>query len=337
MAAPSAAVRVGILSDIQYCDCEDGTDFSGEEKRYFRNSLVIAQDAVSAFNGAGVDAVATLGDVIDGKCRGLNITDVCLERVRTVLEQVTAPRYDLVGNHELYNFNRDALPCTGLKLMGEGNKSYYSATHGNWDLIFLDSFETCLIGYDEGDERLKAAEDLMRVNNPNVLATGTGVDWFEGLPVEKHRWVPFNGALSEEQVAWLRARLTASKAAGRHAVIFAHVALFAPASKPKTVLWNAEEVMALTHEFADTVVAVIAGHDHDGGYGVDAAGIHHVTVNAPLTATPGEPCWAILELFDGWGRLECFGKAVKASGGAAGGGKHYPELVLAKGAVNTPV
>merc|ERR1719329_1937283 len=185
----------------------------------------------------------------------------------------------------------------------------------------------------------------MRQNNPAVLSSGPlgTTDWFKGLPVEMHRWVPFNGGLSDVQLAWLRRTLEATRAAGRRAIIFSHVPLHAPATKPKTVLWNAEDCLAVLHEFGEVVSAVIAGHDHAGGYAVDSAGIHHVTMNSPLTAEPVDPLtqkrnvpFGIIECHEDFALLRCPSGRGVVSSGTSGKGPHYPELVLAKGAENVP-
>merc|ERR1712151_192610 len=90
------------------------------------------------------------------------------------------------------------------------------------------------------------------------------------------------------------------------------------------------------HAHKDSVVAVIAGHDHDGGYAIDTAGLHHITMNSPLIAKPGSDCFALLECHDdGWARFVAHGRACVESN-TAGGGRSYPELILAKGVENVP-
>jgi len=113
------------------------------------------------------------------------------------------------------------------------------------------------------------------------------------------------------------------------------VPLFQPATKAKTVVWNCEAVLEVLHRHKDTVVAVLAGHDHDGGYAVDSAGLHHITMNSPLTATPGTDCFAVLECHEGWARFLACGRACVESQ-SKGAGAAYPELLLAKGAENAP-
>jgi len=330
--ADGGPLLVGLIADIQYADADDGTDFLGKEHRYFRNSLKIAEAAVATWNAHGVDVVIQLGDLIDGINAKMGKSEEAMRRTLEVLSHCTAPRrLDLVGNHELYTFNRPNLhDHCGLHFPGGAEKFYHSTQlNAKWDAIILDPFEIAMIGYAEDDPQRLEAVAMMQANNPAVLQ-GAGGDWFANGVT---RWVPYNGAVSSEQIAWLRSMLAASEAAGRSVLLFTHVPLLVAASKTETVLWNAEEVLAVLHDHRDTVVAVLAGHDHNGGYAVDFAGVHHITMNSPMTALPGSDCFAILECYDGWARFMSHGRACSESAKDGRGG-YYPELMLAKGAVN---
>ncbi|CAJ1420017.1 unnamed protein product [Effrenium voratum] len=324
--------RLGVIADIQYADCEDGSDFSGTERRYFRNALKVARRAVEQWNADGVDAVAQLGDIIDGCNAGRGQSETALKAVLDVLAGSKAPRFDLIGNHELYNLRRESLEKSGLRL-GPGGQSYYTAHLGDfWEGIFLDPYELALIGLPEDSPKFLEAKKRMQRHNPQVLSGAK--DWFSGLPVEKHRYVPYNGGISQEQLSFLDSALQSSEAEGRKVLVFLHVPLFEPATKAKTVVWNAEEVLQVLHAKKDTVVAVFAGHDHDGGYAVDDAGLHHITMNSPLTAV-SENCCGVLTCHEGWAHFKAYGRACVESC-TQGKGRAYPELLLAKGAQNVP-
>ncbi|CAE7325659.1 ADPRM [Symbiodinium necroappetens] len=192
--AMQAPFRLGLIADIQYADCEDGTDFSGCEQRHFRNSLNIARNAVECWNAVGVDAVVQLGDVIDGCNAKMNASETALAAVLNVLSRSPAQRFDLIGNHELYNVKRDSMTASGLRCFGPDGLTYYSAHLGDrWEAIFLDPYEISLIGLSQDDSGFLEAQEMMRQHNPNVL-TGAK-DWFKGLPTSKHRFVPYNGRL----------------------------------------------------------------------------------------------------------------------------------------------
>ena len=104
----------GIIADIQYCDCDDATNFAGTETRYYRDTVRQAKLAVDSWNAHKVLFVAQLGDLIDGQNAGgygagLSFdkpqSEVALDRVVSVLARCTAPMYHAIGNHELYNFD----------------------------------------------------------------------------------------------------------------------------------------------------------------------------------------------------------------------------------------
>jgi manganese-dependent ADP-ribose/CDP-alcohol diphosphatase len=329
-------MRIGLMGDIQYADADDG---SGRHAgRHYRNSLVVTERFVQACNDCTLDAVVTLGDMIDGKCAEGGGSLACLQRVMSTLSRLNMPRYDVVGNHELYNFGRNDLPNVGLNLQGQNGKTYHSVSQGDWELIFLDAFELSVIGMDDHDPRFQEALRLLRAHHPNAdrILADPDADWFEGLLPENMHWLPMGGAMSSDQLDWLRRTLLACKAAGRKAIIFSHQPIFVEACERTCVVWNCDQVLAVLHGFTGTVCAVFAGHDHGGGYAVDGAGLHHVTMSSPMVATPGSQCWAVLELLDGKAQLQCAGRAVCESR-TRGQGRHYPHLDLAMGACNTPV
>jgi len=332
----AAPVRIGIIGDVQYADVPDGTDFSGCEKRYFRNALKILEAAVQSWNEVNVDVVVQMGDVIDGCNKARGTSEAALATVLRAFAAAAAPRrYDLIGNHELYNFQREDMISQGLYL-GESKLGYYSVDLGpGWEALFLDAYEHALIGYSDGHPCLNEAIAVIQAKNPQVVSGKPG-DWFRGLPEEKHRYVPYNGGVSKEQLAWLAQKVAQAAEEGKSVLVFTHIPLMEASTNPKTVLWNAEEVLSVLHGHSDTVVAVIAGHDHNGGYAVDRAGLHHLTMNSPLTAQPGTDCWAVLECHEGWARLQSYGRVCVESR-SHGQGRAYSELILAKGAVNTPV
>eukprot|EP00928_Gymnodinium_smaydae_P079666 TRINITY_DN63533_c0_g1_i1.p1 TRINITY_DN63533_c0_g1~~TRINITY_DN63533_c0_g1_i1.p1 ORF type:complete len:405 (+),score=36.06 TRINITY_DN63533_c0_g1_i1:53-1216(+) len=338
MGHESGLLRLGLIADIQYSDADDGTDFSGTEHRHFRNSLEIARNAVGVWNAAGVDAVVQLGDIIDGINAKQGASTTALRTVLDVLNTCKTPlgRFDLIGNHELYNVQRSELAKSGLRCMDDAGNTYYSKTlNSRWEAIFLDPYEEALIGVSTDDPSYKRATTLMNTHNPKVLS-GAGGDWFEGLPESLHRYVPYNGAVSSKQLQWLESALQSAEAQNRSVLVFTHVPLLQSATKPKTVVWNAEEVLAILHAHGNCVVAVIAGHDHDGGYATDARGLHHITMNSPLTATPGNDCFAILECHDdGFAQFRGFGRACVESE-SQGEGRAYAALTLAKGFQNEP-
>eukprot|EP00403_Amphidinium_massartii_P033145 CAMPEP_0178445716 /NCGR_PEP_ID=MMETSP0689_2-20121128/40344_1 /TAXON_ID=160604 /ORGANISM="Amphidinium massartii, Strain CS-259" /LENGTH=343 /DNA_ID=CAMNT_0020070343 /DNA_START=28 /DNA_END=1059 /DNA_ORIENTATION=- len=292
--------RIGLISDIQYADSDIGSDYSGQERRYYRDALDIARRAVECWNAADVDAVVQLGDVIDGKNGWVGASassSVALARVLGVLDQCTAKdRLDLIGNHELYNFPRSELATCGLRCVDKAGKTYYSRSFGSrFEAIVLDPYEHALIGMKDTDAGHKAAVDILSKKNPQALQEGA--NWFKGVPHADLRYVPFNGGMSAEQLAWLSTALEEAEAAHRTVLVFSHVPVYEAATNARTLVWDADKVMELLHRHRQSVLAVVSGHDHDGGYAVDDTGIHHITLRSPLITEPGSDCFAVLECF----------------------------------------
>lgn len=286
-----------------------------------------------------VSAVVQLGDLIDGCSARRGTSAAALGTVLRTLADSTATRFDLIGNHDLYNFPRSALPGSGLQclqcLAEDSSGAYSTVALGDfWQLVFLDSYEHALVGVPEDHPSFSEAVSIIRVHNEQALHS---MDWAAQSPPGKARYTPLNGGVSHAQLAWLRGVLASAKEEGRSVLVFSHVPVYEPASGPKTLVWNGDEVLEALHEFRDSVVAVFAGHDHCGGYAVDAAGLHHVTMCSPLhVAPPGRECFGVLECHEaGWAHLTCYGYAC-AESGKEWQGRPYPELILAKGADNQP-
>lgn len=299
MASSTCVARFGIIGDVQYADVEDGSDFLHTELRFFRNALQILKATANNWSKEGANFVVQIGDLIDGCNKKGNASRKALSMVLEAFPP-GIPRCDVVGNHELYNFDFDELASLGFRTRGEDlqssmepapeNLAAYSFTADPdtslWEIIVLDSYDMAVIGYPEDHPKTIGGKKVLLENNPNALAVG--VDWFDGLPEERHRWVQYNGGIGKKQLDWFRDVLHTVTAHGRKAIVITHVPAFEPTSTVSTILWNSEDLLEVLHsEDGECVVAMIAGHDHTGGYGVDSHGIHHVTLTAPLISAPG--------------------------------------------------
>mmetsp|Transcript_22986 Transcript_22986/g.66597 ORF Transcript_22986/g.66597 Transcript_22986/m.66597 type:complete len:401 (-) Transcript_22986:754-1956(-) len=321
-AAPGS-VKLGLIADIRYADKDDSLDRSGRRLR-FRNSLSVLGSAVDHWNAAGVEAVVQLGSAIDSVHSQAGVG--AMAAVLGKLDACRASkRLDVVGNHDLRSFPRAALAKSGLRCFADDGKLYRSEKlNEHWEAIILDAFEQSVVGVSSTDQGFREADKLLRERNPNI---GKRVDdLLAGLPEEDHRFVPCNGAVSKTQLRWLDNALRLAAEAGRKVLVFSHIPLYSGAAKHKTLLWNAEDVLQVLYWHSGTVVAVFAGHDHDGGYAVDPLGLHHVTLNAALTAEAVADCCAVLECYDdGWVHFAAHGDA------CAG----HSQLILATSAPST--
>ncbi|NLX26938.1 MAG: hypothetical protein GXY61_13445 [Lentisphaerae bacterium] len=100
------------------------------------------------------------------------------------------------------------------------------------------------------------------------------------------------GVVGDAQKKWLRTTLAKANTHGEKVIIFSHHALTKEAA-PNVRMTNNDEVLPIV-ENAGCVVAVFAGHDHVGGYGL-RNGIHHITLHGMLTA-PEQNAYAVISV-----------------------------------------
>ena len=217
---PSSAEKplftLGLIADVQFADVEDGYNYARTVRRAFRGALVQLGRAVSWWNALDIVAVAQLGDLADGRNAALGQSEVAFERAMRELRRLRAPVLHLIGNHELYNFQRD-----GLSSRLDGAKPFYAfVPAAGHRILVLGSYQEATLGWPEGDPRRERALRTLREHNPNDVSGG---DWFRGLTGPGRRWVPFNGGLGAEQLAWLRQELRAARREGERVIVLSHV------------------------------------------------------------------------------------------------------------------
>ncbi len=295
-----ALFSFGLCADIQYVEAPDDFNFQKTKVRRYMQSLAIFKNAVESWKIIEPAFVILLGDIIDGKTKLMKNEDKCLEDVLSVARTTTIPFEHVFGNHEYYSFDREQLHQKVLKGRQDCSKeklyySFHPKVNGDhlegWKFICLDAYDKSLIGA-SSDLHLQQAKDLLKEMNPNDLTKSGG--WFDNLPRENYRFVPYNGGLSDTQLKWFKQELEASEKEGERVVVFCHQPIHAP-GKPQSVLWNAEDVKKIirTHG-ARSVVCWMAGHDHDGQYSVEKLGnsgeiMHHLVPPAPIECSTEEP------------------------------------------------
>jgi len=229
--------------------------------------------------------IAQLGDLLDGKNHETNTSHSALASALSHLNRAPCPTVNLIGNHELYNFNRPYL--SKAPWLRHGDTEYYSFSPApGWRTIVLDPYQIALIGHVANDPRRNEAVDTIQTMNPNVDPNGIDGDWFVGMEDAgaRKRFVPYNGGLGTEQLEWLRRDLASAVEEGEKVVIMSHVILHPMACGGYTMVWDYEEALEViaSDDAGDCVVAVLAGHDHKGGYHCDEYGVHHCTFASPL-------------------------------------------------------
>lgn len=289
----------GLIADVQYADSEDSMNFQGTRLRRYRQSLETFREATLDWNSKGIKEAIVLGDMIDGKCATEGNQHECLNKILGICsDSASIERFHFCfGNHCHYNFNRYELRENFIKkYISLSNEAplelhYEWTPHPNWRFIFLDSYDVSLIGNSTEANRL-LAEQLLAEHNPNNLSiSGT---WFNNLPREKRRWVPYNGMISDNQLVWLKGVLKETCELKQKVIIFSHQPVYS--QNPSSLVWNSEEILKILHE-SGNICAWIAGHDHGGQYNIDSTGIHHLVPPAPIETAENEVAYGSIDVY----------------------------------------
>ena len=113
---------------------------------------------------------------------------------------------------------------------------------------------------DQWPKKYRRAHELLETNNLQTLKGYSGtkrINWFEGVPVEKHKFVPFNGALGEDQLQWLENQLSEARQKKQLVCLFGHIPITKNDSSSKCILWDSEELGLLLKENGQHVAAYL--------------------------------------------------------------------------------
>ncbi|NWR23914.1 ADPRM diphosphatase, partial [Emberiza fucata] len=265
----------GVIADIQFADAEDGHDFGGCRRRYYRHSLRLLREAVREWAGESppISFVLQLGDSIDGQNARRGEAESALQQVLEVLGQLSVPVHHAWGNHELYNFSRARLVHTGLYSRPAGGSdgppdtechAYHCSPAPRLRLVVLDSYDTSTLGRDPGSPRYQESLRVLREKNTNDDLNSP-----EGLK-EPH-FVAFNGGFSQAQLDW-----------------FDEVLKFSDENQEKVIVMGRH----------GCVVCVLAGHLHDGAYCQDLHGVHHLTLEGLIETPPDSNAFGTVHVFE---------------------------------------
>ena len=295
---PSMIFSFGIISDTQYADCENSTDFSGKKVRYYRNSLNILQEATVSFHSRNNICNMFLGDIVDATmATPTSQQEEFLDRVLNCIKNHGDEKrwHYALGNHDFKCFNRDKLYQrfipSALKHICSPHKLYYDfSPFQGYRFIVLDGYDISVIGA-SSKEAHKIASDLLIARNPNLTDNFQSGDWFKDLDDSLQMFVPFNGGFGKDQLAWLQEVVKNAKDTNELCFLFSHMPLYGPASKSMNLPLNYPQVLEIIQQNCN-IVSVMSGHDHDGGYAIDECGCHHIIPCAPLECREGDGAFA---------------------------------------------
>lgn len=308
-------ISFGLIADIQYADNEDRWNFTQTNLRRYRNALKLVDEACQYWmkKSSRISFILQLGDIIDGIAFTNQTSSKDLNSVLETFAKYfpSFPIYHIWGNHELYNFSRADL-LTG-PLCSFETKDIYPAHYGtisvcpNLRIIALDTYEVSALGVEESSEVYIQAIELLRKHNHNENLNSP-----TDLRGHQRRFVQFNGGISSKQLDWLKDQLTDSKCRNEKVILtgnslvltlllsfsfLGHIPIHPSACDPLDLLWNYKEVLDLLWTFDGTILAYIAGHDHDGGYFLDRKNIHHITLHAIIECQPNTNSFATVHVY----------------------------------------
>ncbi|XP_075759526.1 manganese-dependent ADP-ribose/CDP-alcohol diphosphatase isoform X2 [Pelodiscus sinensis] len=263
--SPAPRCAFGVIADVQYADLEDGSDFGGARRRYYRQGLGLLRSAVRAWNAerGRLDFVLQLGDLIDGRNAQHRASERALRRVLRELERLRAPVHHAWGNHELYNFPRDYLArsrlnsqALGAAATGQGPEQYYAyhfSPAPQLRFVLLDSYDLSTLGRDKSTQKYQDSLKLLKEKNPNENLNSP-------IGLAEPQFVEFNGGFSQTQLDW-----------------FDEVLTFCDTNQEKVV---------------------VVGHLHDGGYYLDSHGVHHLTLEGIIETPPASHAFGTIYVYN---------------------------------------
>lgn len=269
----------GVLADIQYADKDDTIG------RHYRASTAKLSACANLLNREKLDFVVELGDLID-EGAGNN-----LAVIQRVYEQIHAPRYYVLGNHDLTLPRQTLLPALGLR------QPYYEFTRNGWTFVVLDGMNDSVAGgWPGGDPHEQAGRaTLEALGKQNAVNAQT-----------------WNGAAGSAQRDWLRNVLAQATAAHRRVIVMSHFPILAAACRPEHLLWDHAEVLQVLEQ-SPAVKAYFAGHDHRGGAAVEH-GMPHITFPGLVEHDVNEACQVV----------DVFPDALSIRQAGAPSGRRYP-------------
>ena len=231
--------KIGVISDCQYCDCDVKWD------RYYKKAPQRLEEAIAILNKDSLDYTIHLGDFIDKDFESL-------DSILPIWKKLKSPSYHVLGNHDFEV--KDSLKEEVIKQLNLKNR-YYSFVKNDWRFIVLDGND---LSYHGALTRTKKEQTDSLFN------------------LLKNKEVPYlkkwNGALSSDQLTWVKGELDAAVKNNQKVGFYCHFPIF-PIDQHN--IWNREQFLSLIKPY-DNVKIFFNGHNHAGAYQIEN-NVHYVT------------------------------------------------------------
>ena len=208
--------------------------------------------------------IIELGDFVDTLAPGSNPAEN-LRAIETLFTSFDGPHYHVLGNHDFDNLKRpeflNAITNTGIP----AGQTWYSWDANGLHCIVLDADYT--------------------PNGFRAYDMNTPEDTF---------WTWKDTCIPPQELEWLREDL---RKTSLPVLVFTHQTLDRHDTQDHNIK-NASAVRAVLEE-SGRVLAVISGHDHQGGY-ANIKDIHYLVLNGNVGVNDSRP-WSATSVEDGMG------------------------------------
>ena len=240
---PAAAGEKGSILKASIIIDMHRTSKADSNTRIYSSSMDKMKVFLETVNKEKPRFIIELGDFVDTLAAG---TDPAanLREIEALFMSFPGPAYHVLGNHDFDNLKRDEF-LSGVTNTGiEKGRTYYSYNAGGVHCIVLDA------DYTPKDFR------------PYDMNTPEDTFW---------TWV--DTVIPPQEMAWLKKDL---KSTDKPVLVFSHQTLDRVDEQDHNIK-NASAVRKVLEE-SGKVLAVISGHDHQGGYS-NIKGIHYIVLN----------------------------------------------------------
>lgn len=235
----------GLITDVQYADAEP------EGERHYRESIPKLKSAVEWLAKKHLPFTLHLGDLIDRDFKSF-------ATVLPLLEGLGHPVRHLLGNHDYTVAGEEKGRVASTLGMP---RDYYQFRDSGVRFIMLDTNDLSTYKHPEGSPQDLESEALLKKLVEEKLNNAK-------------RW---NGGISETQLKWLDAELTAADTEKERVILCGHHPLV-PGDGHQA--WNCDGVLAVIDRHP-SVAAYFNGHFHSGAE-VTRNGIPYITFKSIL-------------------------------------------------------
>ncbi len=262
--------RFGLIADPQYAPVPPrGT-------RYYANSLWKVAEAIETLNKENLQFCVTLGDIIDRHWESY-------AHLLPVYDRLRHGHFFLLGNHD-FEVGADYLDAVvrtaGLK------RAHYDFKGGGHRFIVINGNEVSLFANRPGSERHKRATEILAALKARNAANA-------------QTW---NGGMSEDQFAYVKATLDDARRAGEKVFILGHYPVY-PENEHN--MWDSERFLDLVTGY-ENFVAYFCGHNHGGNFG-ELKGKYFVNLKG-MVETATTTAFSIVDVYPDRVELKGFGR-----------------------------